>query len=206
MHSPRIYQVRTPQQWRLFRSAAKSRVLRAFLDQKPRSVADAARWLGQPPQSVYPHLEALERAGVLNRLGIEGATQYAFPFDGISFSFDESTEAGAEGWDEVIRGTLRTAERVYTDRASRAHAREANRHSLTSDEALLTEAEANELVAELDALRARFHAATLRGLSRKHDEPVVRVNLLLGVTEIENGTSPARRSPTRHASLPSVEA
>ncbi len=197
VHPPRIFQVRTQEQWRLFRSSAKSRVLRAFIDKKPRSVADAARWLGQPPQSVYPHLEALEKAGVLTRVGSEGTIRYAFPFDGVSLNLDGQGETASEGWDEVIRGTLRTAERVFTDRAARGPAQEANRHSLSADEAVLTLDEANEFAADLRALRAKFHEATVRGLSRGADEPSVRVSLLLGVTEIEHGTSPARRTPNR---------
>ncbi|MSR41688.1 MAG: ArsR family transcriptional regulator [Phycisphaerales bacterium] len=197
MHPQRIFRVETAAQWRLFRSTAKNRVLRAFIDQKPRSVSDAAKWLGQPPQSVYPHLEALEAAGVLTRVEGEGTIRYAFPYDSVSLDFEDATQSSAEGWDEVIRGTLRTAERVFTDHAARTPAHDAKRHSLTSEEALLTEEEATQFALELQVLRAKFHDATVCGLSRPVHERLVRVNLLLGVTEIENGTSPARRAPAR---------
>ena len=195
MHPQRMLQVTTPAQWRLFRSAAKSRVLRAFLDQKPRSVAEAAKWLGQPPQSVYPHVEALEAASVLERVKSPGVVFYVFPYDGVSFESADTSDTSSNAWDEIIRGAFRATERVYTDRNARVPARQAARHSLTSEEALLTVEEANEFARELTALRKKFHDATVRSLTREPAAVTVRVNLLLGMTDIEDGSSPARRTP-----------
>ncbi len=195
MHPPRMLQVTTPAQWRLFRSAAKSRVLRAFLDQKPRSVANAAKWLGQPPQSVYPHVEALAAASILERVKGPGIACYAFRYEGVSFESVGTNEASSTAWNEIIRGAFRAAERVYTDRNARGPARLSARHSLTSEEALLSAEEANEFARELAALRKRFHGATVRNLTREPTAETVRVNLLLGMTDIEDGSSPARRTP-----------
>lgn len=104
----------TPEQWRVMRSPHRVHLIVALEALGDASVADLAALTGRTRQSLYPHLSAMARAGIIgkntrsHRAG--AAIRFQYRPDLVARSVDQSTGSGLRAGADVSAGALRDAE------------------------------------------------------------------------------------------------
>ena len=104
----------TPEQWRAMRSPHRVHLLAALEALGDASVADLAALTGRTRQSLYPHLSALARVGIIGtstRSKPSGkTTRFHHRPDVLARSVDQSTGSGVRAGADVSAGALRDAQ------------------------------------------------------------------------------------------------
>ena len=104
----------TPEQWRVMRSPHRVHLMVALEALGDASVADLAALTGRTRQSLYPHLSAMSRAGIIGTSTrshrARAATRYQYLPSVLARSVDQSTGAGLRGGADVSAGALRDAQ------------------------------------------------------------------------------------------------
>lgn len=151
---------------RVLASPARLEVLEQLRADGPASIADLARRLGRSAHSLYYHVHALERAGLLRRRGTRRTLRrdevvYERIADAIALAYAPSSETATAAVEASGRAVLRRAERVFARSISEGLIECPTGESdgfVTSRKAWLTPGgivEVRRLLRRLDAVLAR---------------------------------------------------
>lgn len=111
-----IYEISEPRQYRALRSALRQEVVDAMESMPPCTIAMLAERLGRPPESLYFHVRALERVGLVKEVGQQGsgrerAALYALPGRRLRLRYAADSAARVREVGPVADSLLRLARR-----------------------------------------------------------------------------------------------
>ena len=173
----------------------RMRILTALNEE--RTTKQVAELLHEKPTRLYHHVDALERAGLVQLTRTQpkrGTIEKYYRSVARTFEARVSTGRGAEASREVIDDVMATAFATTSSEVSRLLERGAG--STLSEEGILTFLEVRATRAEIQKLRRRLHAAIgvarEEGKSSPRDE---RYRLTIAFYPLETGGADATRTP-----------
>jgi len=114
----RNHVVRTSKELRALASPERQEIVQALVGRSPMSVREIGEALGRLPVSIYYHLRALERVGLIVRVGERAAERgdealYAVPGGEISIRPDARGPREVEALRKIGAGMFRRAQRLH---------------------------------------------------------------------------------------------
>ncbi len=114
----RRYSVRSSAQLQVLASPDRQEIVQTLLGRPPMSVRDLGELLGRLPVSLYYHLRALERAGLVVRAGDRGAgrgkeTLYGLPAGEIAIQPERRGRREVAALRKIGAGAFRQAMRLH---------------------------------------------------------------------------------------------
>ena len=173
----------------------RMRILTALNEE--RTTKQVAELLHEKPTRLYHHVDALERAGLVQLTRTQpkrGTIERYYRSVARTFEARVSTGRGAEASREVIDDVMATAFATTSSEVSRLLERGAG--STLSEEGILTFLEVRATRAEIQKLRRRLHAAI--GVAREEGKSSPRherYRLTIAFYPLETGGADATRTP-----------
>lgn len=127
MTGSREYRIRCPDQIRALSTPARQEVIDAILSLGPSTVAEIARALGRPADSLYHHTRILKRVGLVvpvetRRRGRRDEVIYDVPGRPMRIDYDLADRKVSEGIVEAIGAMLRITQRDFSEAVATATA------------------------------------------------------------------------------------
>ena len=112
------YLIREPAQLRSLSSPVRQEILDALAAAGKSSIAEIAALLGRQPHALYYHLRALERVGLVQRVGLRrngksDAVLYAVPAPQMVIEYRLGSRQFTEDLGNTVRSMLRLTERDF---------------------------------------------------------------------------------------------
>jgi len=116
--SPRSRPVTTEREMAAVASPARQEIVDVLMQMGKASVTEIARTLGRPPDSLYYHVRALERAGLVVQAGSRGRGRrreavYRTDAPELTLRYDPSSAANVRGTVRIIDSMLRLTGRDF---------------------------------------------------------------------------------------------
>lgn len=110
------YEITDPRQFKALRSAIRQEVVDVMESLAPCTIASLADRLGRPAASLYFHVRALQRVGLIKTVGVEGdgrdkAALYALPAKRLRLSYDTEPKTRQRQVGPIADSLLRLARR-----------------------------------------------------------------------------------------------
>lgn len=123
---------RTSRELRVLASPERQAIVQTLVGRRPMSVREIGEAVGRLPVSLYYHLRALERVGLIVRAGRREAergeeTLYRLPADEITIRPSARGRAEIEAMRKIGAGAFRRAQRLHDAMVREAPARQASK-------------------------------------------------------------------------------
>lgn len=116
--STRMYMIAEPAQLAALASPIRQEIIDGVAAGEAQSVGELARLLGRSPHSLYPHMRALEKVGLVLRQGIRRAGRrdealYAAPGRPVGIRYDLGSSVFVRNMKPIVASMLRLTQRDF---------------------------------------------------------------------------------------------